>query len=137
LTNKLKDKEFKYKQVIKTINQMSVCLKDIKMKKLLIGLTLLASMSSFAEQPIQPDEYSLRMQEEDTKMVERVKLRLELSREYESSDCVQTELNKIDQEVEDAKIKYGEQMDAYSEKIMREDLQIVARVKARTCLSFE
>jgi hypothetical protein len=48
LTNKLKDKEFKYKQVIKTINQMSVCLKDIKMKKLLIGLTLLASMSSFA-----------------------------------------------------------------------------------------
>jgi hypothetical protein len=47
MSKNYKDKAFINKVSNKTINQMSVCLKDIEMKKLLIGLTLLASMSSF------------------------------------------------------------------------------------------
>ena len=107
------------------------------MKNLLIGLTLLASMSSFAASDVQLDDYSLKIQEEDQRMVDRIVSRIELSRVNEGSDCVQTELNKIENDVQAAKMKYGEQMDDYSEKMMREDLQIVARIKARTCLYLE
>jgi hypothetical protein len=100
------------------------------MKKLLIGLTLLASMSSFAD-------YDSKIQEEDERMVDRVTARLELAREYESSDCVQSALNEIENEVSKAKVRYGDNFEAYDEQIFREDLQIVARIKTRTCIMLE
>lgn len=93
------------------------------MKTLLLGLVILTSFSIFANY--------------DLKILDRVTFRLELAKDYESPSCIQDALSFIENEISSARIRHGENFDAYDEQIFREDLQMVARVNIRNCMALE
>lgn len=99
------------------------------MKKIILGLTMIAS-SVFATEI---DAYSQQIFEEDQQMVARVEMRNALYSDV--SGCLLEALSWVEEEVDAVKAAQDENFDAYDEKILREDLRLVARVKARTCLA--